>query len=99
MARTQTKFRWRGWAGQKERLQALVAARPDATLAELRDALLTSVGLSTLWLATDRLQLIAKKPCTPTSNEVLMLLPGGGSGGRGCCCATCASSSSSMNAG
>ena len=36
-------------AGQDERLATLVAARPDATLAELREALRTAAGLSTIW--------------------------------------------------
>jgi hypothetical protein len=30
-------------------LTALVAARPDATLAELREALRTSAGVATIW--------------------------------------------------
>jgi transposase len=44
----QVKFRRRVLAGQEARLAALVAARPDATLAELREALATTAGLSTL---------------------------------------------------
>ena len=59
--RKQTKFRDRVLADQKPRLSALIAARPDATLAELRDALPTSAALSTLWRAIDRLQLTLKK--------------------------------------
>jgi transposase len=59
--RKQTKFRRRVLAGQETRLAALIAARPDATLAELRDALPTSAALSTLWQAIDRLQLTVKK--------------------------------------
>lgn len=59
--RKQTKFRGRVLAGQEDRLAALIAAQPDATLAELRDALPTSAGLSTLWRAIDRLQLTVKK--------------------------------------
>jgi hypothetical protein len=35
----QTKFRSRVLAGQEQRLAALITARPDATSAELRDAL------------------------------------------------------------
>ena len=46
--RPQMKFRSRVLAGQEERLKALVNARPDATLAELRDALPTTAALSTL---------------------------------------------------
>jgi transposase len=59
--RPQRKFRQRVLAGQEQRLAALVAAQPDATLAELREALPTSAGLSTLWRAIDRLQLTVKK--------------------------------------
>ena len=60
-AHKQTKFRGRVLAGQEERLAALVAARPDATLAELREALRTSAGLATVWRELDRLQLTVKK--------------------------------------
>jgi transposase len=59
--RKQTKFRSRVLAGQEGRLAALVAARPDATLAELRDELPTTAALSTLWLEIDRLGLSVKK--------------------------------------
>ena len=59
--RKQIKFRQRALAGQEGRLQALIAARPDATLAELREALPTAAALSTLWRTIDRLQLTVKK--------------------------------------
>jgi len=59
--RKQTKFRSRRLAGQDERLKALVNAKPDATLAELREELPTTAALSTLWLALDRLGLTVKK--------------------------------------
>ena len=59
--RKQTKFRERMLANQEARLAALIAARPDATLGELREALPTSAALSTLWYAIDRLQLTVKK--------------------------------------
>ncbi len=59
--RTQTKFRSRVLAGQEERLKAVVNARPDATLAEIREALPTTAALSTLWLELDRLRLTVKK--------------------------------------
>ena len=59
--RPHMKFRSRVLAGQEERLKALVNARPDATLAELRDALPTTAALSTLWLEIDRLGLTVKK--------------------------------------
>jgi transposase len=59
--RKQTQFRRRVLVDQEARLGALIAARPDATLAELRDALPTAAALSTLWRAIDRLQLTVKK--------------------------------------
>lgn len=59
--RTQTKFRSRVLAGQEARLRTLITARPDATLAELREALPTTAALSTLWLEIDRLGLTFKK--------------------------------------
>ena len=59
--RQQTKFRTRVLAGQEARLAALIIARPDATLAELRDALPTTAALSTLWLEIERLGLTVKK--------------------------------------
>jgi transposase len=58
----QTKFRRRALgAADADRLAALVAARPDATLAELRDALRTSAGLATIWRALKQLGLTVKK--------------------------------------
>jgi transposase len=57
--RKQTKFRSRVLAGQEEHLKALINATPDATLAELRDALPTTAALSTVWLEVDRLGLTA----------------------------------------
>ena len=59
--RKQTKFRARVLAGQDERLTATVHARPDATLAEIREALPTTAALSTVWLALQRLRLTVKK--------------------------------------
>src|SRR5437667_12193456 len=46
-ARKQTKFRSRVLAGQEARLRTLITARPDATLAELREALPTTAALTT----------------------------------------------------
>lgn len=57
----QMKFRGRVLAGHEAQLAALVAARPDATLAELRDALQTTAALATVWRELDRLQLTVKK--------------------------------------
>ena len=59
--RQQTKFRSRVLAGQEARLAALIAANPDATLAELREALATTAALSTLWLEIHRLGFTVKK--------------------------------------
>lgn len=59
--RKQTKFRTRILAGQEARLQALVAAKPDVTLAELQAQLPTTASLSTLWTELDRLGLTVKK--------------------------------------
>ena len=59
--RKPTKFRSRVLAGQEARLAALITAQPDATLAELREALPTTAALSTLWLEIDRLGLTVKK--------------------------------------
>lgn len=59
--RPQTKFRGRVLAGQETRLAALLAAQPDATLRELREALATPAGLSTVWRAIDRLGFTVKK--------------------------------------
>ena len=57
----QTKFRRRVLEGQEERLKVLLAAQPDATLAELRVALPTSAGLATLWRAIRQLDFTVKK--------------------------------------
>ena len=62
--RKQTKFRRRVLADQEAKLAALIAAQPDATLAEIREALPTSAALSTLWVAIDRLGLTVKKNST-----------------------------------
>jgi transposase len=60
--RQQTKFRRRTLdPDQEQRLVFLITARPDATLAELRDALPTTAALSTLWRAIDRAGLTVKK--------------------------------------
>jgi transposase len=59
--RKQTKFRPRALAAQEDRLQALIMAMPDLTLAEIREALPTTAGLSTLWRAIDRLGFTVKK--------------------------------------
>jgi transposase len=58
----QLKFRRRALAATElDRLAALVAARPDATLTGLREALRTSVGLTTIWRALNQLDFTFKK--------------------------------------
>jgi transposase len=59
--RKQTKFRHRVLAGHEDRLKALVTAQPDATLAELRNALRTSAALATIWRELNQLDLTIKK--------------------------------------
>jgi transposase len=60
--RKQIKFRRRVLTTREEqRLVALLVARPDATLTELRDAIPTTAALSTLWRTIDRLGFTLKK--------------------------------------
>jgi len=59
--RPQTVFKKQAFAGQEDRLRAQVAAQPDQTLTELRDALHSSASLSSVWRALDRLDLTRKK--------------------------------------
>jgi transposase len=59
--RKQAIFRLRVLAGHEDRIVALITARPDATLLEIRDALRIPVGLSTLWREIDRLGFRVKK--------------------------------------
>jgi transposase len=59
--RPQQVFKTQAFAGQEDRLRALVNAQPDRTLAELREALHSSASLSSVWRALDRLQLTVKK--------------------------------------
>jgi transposase len=60
--RKQTKFRGRTLSGDEEvRLVAWITVKPDATLAELQQALPTRAALSTLWRTIDRLGLTVKK--------------------------------------
>jgi transposase len=50
--RKPTRFRGRALTtADLDRLSAWVAARPDATLGEIREALRTAAGLTTLWRA------------------------------------------------
>jgi transposase len=59
--RARRTFRPRLLAPHDDRLRELVAASPDATLAELRDRLGVAVGLTALWHAVRRLGLTVKK--------------------------------------
>src|SRR5688572_30641541 len=59
--RKQTKFRGSVLAGREERLVALITARPDATLVELRQVLPTTAALSTVWRTITRLGFTVKK--------------------------------------
>ena len=60
--RKQRKFRSRTLSDEQEqRMVFLITARPDVTLAELREQLPTTAALSTLWRAIDRLGLTVKK--------------------------------------
>jgi transposase len=60
--RKQTTFRRRSLSSDDEvRLVALITVQPDATLAELQQALPTRAALSTLWRTIDRLGLTVKK--------------------------------------
>ena len=59
--RPQTVFKKQAFAGQEDRLRALVDAQPDRTLAELREALHSPASLSSVWRALDRLRLTLKK--------------------------------------
>lgn len=60
--RKQTVFRGRTLSHDQEvRLIALITAKPDATLTELRDTLPTRAALSTLWRTIGRHGLTLKK--------------------------------------
>jgi transposase len=97
--RKQTKFRRRTLSdAQEQRLVFLITARPDATLAELREQLPTSAALSTLWRTIDRLHLTEKKRYTPTNNGVPTSPLTAAAGARPSRCTTCAPTCFSMNA-
>lgn len=59
--RPQTVFKRQAFAGQEDRLRAQVDAKPDQTLAEIREALHSAASLSSVWRALDRLGLTVKK--------------------------------------
>ena len=96
--RKQTKFRRRALTAREEgRLAALITARPDATLTELREALPTTAALATLWRTIERSGFTLKKRYTPTNNAGLMSRRPVASGRPGNRCGTCDSTSSSTN--
>jgi transposase len=56
------KFRGRALArADLDRMAAVIAARPDATLTEIRQALGTAAGLTTIWRALNQLDCTFKK--------------------------------------
>jgi len=59
--RKQTRFRPPILAAVEPQLAALITAQPDRTLGELREALGTSVSLTTIWRAVARLGFTLKK--------------------------------------
>ena len=59
--RKQTRWRTPLLAGHRDQLTALIAAQPDRTLSELREALGTSASLTTVWRAVARLGFTVKK--------------------------------------
>ena len=59
--RQQTRWRTPILAGHEARLRALLAAQPDRTLAELREALGVTACISTVWRFVDGLGFTVKK--------------------------------------
>ena len=60
--RQQTKFRRSALTDEQQtKLRGLITAQPDATLAELRDAVPMRAALSTLWRTIGRFGLTVKK--------------------------------------
>ncbi len=65
------RFKPQALAGHREQLRALVAAQPDLTLAEMRQALGVSCSLVSVWRALRRLGLTLKKsPVRPGTDPV-----------------------------
>jgi transposase len=59
--RKQTRWRTPLLAAVEPQLAALIAAQPDRTLVELREALKTTVSLTTIWRTVTRLGFTLKK--------------------------------------
>jgi transposase len=89
--RKQTKFRGSVLAGQEQRLVALITARPDATLVEIREALATTAALSTVWRTITRLGFTIKKKVYADEQRRAA------AGKTGCRCVMRASTSSSTS--
>jgi transposase len=65
-----TRRRTPKWEPLRQRMLAIVAARPDLTLQELKDELETSLSRSTLCVALQKLRLtLKKKSSEPPSNS------------------------------
>ena len=61
-----TRRRVSAWAVYREQIEALIAARPDITLRELKDVLNTELSCQTLCTALHKLKLsLKKKYCMP----------------------------------
>jgi transposase len=58
------------WQAHADRLQQLVAQRPDATLEELRDELDVTLSTTTLWRALRALQLTFKKKSSARPSKI-----------------------------
>ena len=72
----------RRWRFDRQRLRELVSQRPDATLAELREALGAQVALSSIWYALRKLKLSYKKSRSAPPSRIgrtwpKLALPGG----------------------
>jgi transposase len=73
-----------GWIAIKDQLIRLVTAKPDATLAELKQELQTPLSLNTLCRALQKLKLtVKKKSSVPPSKTGRMSPRNGAGGGRG----------------
>jgi transposase len=84
----------------RTRLAALVAADPDATLAELRERLGVKCALSAIWKALDALKITFKKKRSARPSKTAPMLPNGGRcGGSSSSDSTRGGSSSSTKRG
>ena len=70
------------WQAHADRLQQLVAERPDATLEELRDELGVALSTTTLWRALRALQLTFKKKSSARPSKIGRMSKSGGRPGK-----------------